>query len=304
MAMQKLAGQRALVTGASGGIGAELAKQLAMQGANLVITARRKERLEALADEIRKTYGVEVRVESCDLSDPAAPQQLFDATEGADLAVDVLINNAGFGAYWDFLDIDWEKYVSMIQVNIVALTHLSHLFLPPMIKRKHGYLMNVASVGAYTPCPTFAVYAASKAYVRNMTEAIGYELKGTGVNVICVNPGGTRTEFLDTADQKLKSTGEMAMMSAERCAQIAVKKMLAGRRNVITGFMNALSMFLMRFLPRPMMTWASAVGMSSAVEQDTSKAKAAPAPTESAPPLTDSDSEAGAGAGAEAKVKA
>jgi short-subunit dehydrogenase len=276
MAKKRLAGQRALVTGASSGIGMELAKLLAAEGANLVITARRQERLEALAQEIKSSHGVEVRIEALDLAAPGAAEDLFDRTEGAGHAVDVLVNNAGFGAYEEFVNIPWERYAGMLQVNVVALTRLSHLFLPGMIKRKHGHLMNVASMGAYMPVPTFAVYAATKAYVRNMTEAIDYELDGTGVHAISVCPGGTRTEFLDVSDQKLKSSGELAMMTAERCARIAVKKMLAGRRNVVTGFLNALSVFLMRFLPRPMIAWFAHIGMASAVEKDPKKALPAP----------------------------
>ena len=276
MASRRLAGQRALVTGASSGIGKELAKLLAAEGANLVITARREERLQALAEEIKATYGVEVRVEALDLGAPGAAQDLFDRTEGAGFDVDVLINNAGLGAYENFVEIPWDRYALMLQVNVVTLTHLTHLFLPGMIKRKYGYVMNVASTGAYQPVPTFAVYAATKAFVRNMTEAVDYELKGTGVNAISVCPGGTKTEFLDAADQKLKGSADLAMMTAERCARIAVKKMLAGRRNVVTGFINALSAFLMRFLPRPMMAWAAHVAMATAVEKNPKKALPAP----------------------------
>ncbi|RMG12556.1 MAG: SDR family NAD(P)-dependent oxidoreductase, partial [Planctomycetota bacterium] len=148
-----------------------------------------------------------------------------------------------------------------------ALTELTHRFLPGMIARRHGHVLNVASLGAYTPCPTFAVYAASKAYVRNLTEAIDFELRGTGVRATCVNPGGTRTEFLDAAGQRLKQAGEWSMMSAEACARIAVRKMLAGRRNVVTGFLNALSAFLFRFLPRPWLAWLAYQGLSSGVEK-------------------------------------
>lgn len=269
MARQRLQGQRALVTGASSGIGKELARVLAEEGANLVITARRKERLEALATELSNAHGVEVKVESCDLADPSAPQQLFDATEGAGISVDILVNNAGFGVYKDFLEAPYDGYDKLIRVNMAALTHLTHLFLPPMIDRAHGHVMNVASMGAYMPCPSFAVYAASKAYVRNMTEAIDYELKSqrTGVRAIAICPGGTKTEFLDHAQQKLKPSGEKFMMSANQCARISVKKMLKGRRTVVTGFINALSCFLLRFVPRGMVPWIAAKSMASAVEK-------------------------------------
>ena len=278
MGKQRLSGQRALVTGASSGIGAELARRLAREGANLVITARREERLEALAAELREAHGVEVVVLASDLSDPAAPEALFQATEGSELAVDVLVNNAGFGAYLDFVDVDWSRYAGMIQLNITALTQLMHLFVPKMVERRHGYVMNVASTGAYLPCPTFAVYAATKAYVRNLSEAVGYELKGTGVKTISVNPGPTRTEFMDNANQKLKGLGEAGLMSAATCADIAVRKMLAGRRNVVTGLLNALSMWIMRFIPRAMYPWLADVFMSAGVESV--KPAALPAPSE------------------------
>jgi short-subunit dehydrogenase len=296
-----LAGQRALVTGASSGIGKELARILAAEGANLVITARRAERLEALAAEIKQAHGVDVRVEALDLGDPAAPLQLFERTEGAGVAIDVLVNNAGFGDWRDFVDTPWERYQGMLQLNVTALTELTHRFLPAMIERKHGHVMNVASTGAYVPCPSFAVYAATKAYVRNMTEALDYELKGSGVRAISVCPGGTKTEFIEQAGQKLKGSAEPFMMTAERCAQIAVAKMLAGRRNVVTGFINWLSMLLLRFLPIPrsLYPWIAYKSMAANVDSapvpalavDTSAPPEPAAKAESAPPEGTRESE-------------
>lgn len=278
MAKQRLTGQRALVTGASSGIGKEIARRLAREGANLVLTARRRERLEELARELEAAHGIKVAVEAIDLSTPDAAAALYERTEGKGLAVDVLVNNAGFGDYEDFLAAPWSRYAEMLQLNVVALTQLTRLFLPRMVERSHGHVMNVASVGAYIPTPQFAVYAASKAYVRNFTEALDYELKGTGVRAISVCPGGTRTEFLDAAGQVLKSSGEMAMMSAERCADIAVRAMLRGRRNIVTGFMNALSMWLLRFVPRAWLPAIAGLSMSSAVEKSNKALPAAPAP--------------------------
>jgi short-subunit dehydrogenase len=269
MARRRLAGQRALVTGASSGIGLELARCLAEEGANLLLVARRTDRLEALAAELKQKHGVEAVAMTCDLARPDAGKELFDRTEGAGLAVDVLVNNAGFGNYDEFVAIPWEKHASMLQVNIVALTQLTHLFTPKMVERRHGHVMNVASIGAYLPCPTFAAYAASKAYVRDLTEALDYELKRTGVRAISVCPGGTTTEFLATANQELKKGAEVAMMSAAKCARIGVRKMLAGRRNVITGLMNALSMWFLRFVPRALYPWIGSVSMGIAVSKKT-----------------------------------
>jgi len=267
VARRRLAGQRALVTGASSGIGRELARVLAEEGANLVVVARRRERLEELAGELRAAHGVEVDVAAVDLGAAGAAEELFGLTEGAGKAVDVLVNNAGFGAYHPFLDVEWARYRGMLDVNVAALTELCRRFAPKMVERGHGHVMNVASIGAYLPCPTFAVYAATKAYVRNLTEAFDYELKGTGVRAISVCPGGTLTEFMDHADQKLKTGSSLFMMTAERCARIAVKKMLRGRRNVITGFVNALMMWALRFVPRAMLPFLAARAMGAGVEE-------------------------------------
>jgi hypothetical protein len=268
---KRLAGQWALVTGASSGIGAWLARVLAEEGANLVITARRKDRLEALAGELRQRHQVEVRVEDADLARPDAAQELFARCQAQGLAIDVLVNNAGLGAYQRFVDVEWEKHLQLMQVNMVALTQLTRLFLPAMVARRHGHVMNVASIGAYIPTPFFSVYTASKAFVRNFTEALDWELRGTGVRACVVCPGGTATEFLDAADQTLKGGGEKWLMPAETCARIAVKKMLRGRRTIITGFGNALSMWLLRFLPRAWLPGLAARGMGAAVEAPTSR---------------------------------
>ncbi len=276
MARQRLKGKRALVTGASSGIGAELARALAGEGANLVVVARRQARLEALAVDLRAQYGVEVDVLAVDLTDPEAVDTVYAQTQGVGSAVDILINNAGFGDYRYFLDVEWGRYADLIQLNIATLTALCHRFLPDMIERGHGHVMNIASVAAYLPSPSFAVYAASKAYVRNFTEALDSELKGTGVRAISVCPGGTRTEFLDRAGQKLKRSGELAMMSSARCARIAVDKMLSGRRNVVTGFINALSMFSVRFLPRAWMPAMAKLTMDAGVERVPTAALPAP----------------------------
>ncbi|MBK6579352.1 MAG: SDR family oxidoreductase [Sandaracinaceae bacterium] len=265
--MKRLAGQRALVTGASSGIGQEIARKLAAEGASVILTARRLDRLETLAEQLRTEHGVTVEALQSDLEDPAAPQQLFDATEGAGKAVDVLVNCAGFAFYDDFVRIDWLKHQRMLQVNVIALTHLSHLFAKAMIPRKRGRIMNIASTGAFAPCPNFASYAASKAYVRNLTEALDYELRNTGVRAISVSPGGTRTEFLERGGQVLKKSGEFAMMTAEACAAIAVDKMLRGRRSVVTGFMNAFSVWMLRFIPRAWLPRVIELSMSSAVEK-------------------------------------
>ena len=276
MGKQKLKGRRALVTGASSGIGSALARTLAAEGADVLIVARRQARLDALAAEIRADHGVEVDVLATDLAVPGAAETVFAyATQGGK-CVDVLVNNAGFGDYRYFLDAEWSRYVDLIQLNITTLTALCHRFLPSMVERGFGHVMNIASVAAYLPNPSFAVYAGSKVYVRNFSEALDCELKGTGVRVICVSPGGTRTEFLDQAGQKLKKSGELAMMTSARCARIAVRKMLAGRRSVVIGFMNALTMYSVRFLPRAWMPAMAKFTMDTGVERVRSVALPSP----------------------------
>jgi short-subunit dehydrogenase len=253
-----LKGQRALVTGASSGIGDQLARQLAARGADLVITARREARLVALADEIRQQYAVEVTVIPLDLGDPKAPAQLWDATEGQDRPVDILINNAGFGIQQPFADIPWERSLQQMQVNLISLTELAYRFICSMKKRGRGYVLNVSSIGAYLPCPEFATYAAGKAYVRNFTEALAFELKGTGVRACCLCPGGTATEFSEVAGQSLPKVVAMTMMSAERCARIGLAALFRGRRNIVSGWSNSLGMFLLRLVPRRLAAWIAA----------------------------------------------
>jgi short-subunit dehydrogenase len=260
-------GQRALITGASSGIGRALARELAARGADVVLVARREDRLRDLADELRTKHGVTAAVLACDLSDPQAPEQLFARTEGAGLAIDLLVNNAGQSPYQPFVEVPWETLARVIQVNMTSLTHLTRLFLPAMLARRRGHVLNVASIGAYSPTPNFAVYAPGKAYVRDFTETINFELRGTGVRATCLCPGGVATEFLDQAGQEVKPGGERWIMSAEKCARITVDKMLAGRITIIPGFLNALGMWLLRFVPRRFMPGIADRSMQMAVER-------------------------------------
>jgi len=245
-----LRGTTALVTGASSGIGESMARQLAAAGADVVLTARRRDRLEALAAALREAHGVRVDVVALDLSEPGAAERLFAATEGQGRAVDVLVNNAGFGTQESFADIPWERTAEQIQLNVVALTELTHRFVQAMLARDRGWVLNVASIGAYMPVPSYATYAAGKAYVRNFTEALAHELRRTHVRVCCLCPGGTATEFLQVAGQELPRIFELALMSPERCARIGLRALFAGRRNVVAGWSNTLMMFALRFLPR------------------------------------------------------
>ncbi len=259
--MIDLKGRTALVTGASSGIGEHFARQLAARGMNLVITARRTDRLEALAKELRSKHSVEVEVVSLDLGQPAAPSELFDKTEGEGKRVDVLVNNAGFGTQEHFVDIPWEKTREQMQLNVMSLTELTYRFLKAMLPRGQGWILNVASVGAYTPVPDYATYAAGKAFVRDFTEALAFELRRAPVRVCCLCPGPTATEWMQVSGQKETPIVRMVQMSAARCARIGLRALFAGRRNIIAGVMNSIGMWLLRFVPRRLMVRITAVFM-------------------------------------------
>jgi short-subunit dehydrogenase len=257
--MVNLKGRTALVTGASSGLGEAFARRLAAAGADLVITARRAERLEALAAELRAKHGVAVEVLPMDLARAGAATELHARTEGAGRAVDVLINNAGFGVQQRFVDIPWERTAEQLQLNLLSVAELTWRFARAMLARGRGYVLNVASIGAYSPSPDYAAYSASKVFVRDLSEAVAFELAGTGVRVCAVCPGLTRTEFHVVAGHELSPLVRATMMSADRCAAIALSALFRGRRNVITGLVNKLAMFFTRFLPRRVLAWSAAL---------------------------------------------
>jgi short-subunit dehydrogenase len=245
----KLQGQTALVTGASSGLGAAFARNLALRGANLVIVARRAERLEALAGELRERFGVDVLVLAMDLSSTGAPQKLFDQTEGAGRRIDLLFNNAGFGSYGTFFELDWAETTQQLELNMLVPTELAYRFGRAMKARGRGRIVNIASLAGYSPMPYYATYGGTKAYVRTFSEALAFELKGSGVTVTVVNPGVTLTEFHQVARQTLPPIARLATMSAEQCAEIALEGALRGKANVVPGLLNKLMGFLMSLAP-------------------------------------------------------
>lgn len=255
-AMGNLRGHSAVVTGASSGIGREMARLLAGRGADLVLVARREDRLEEVAEELRRDHGVAARPLACDLARPGGAAALWEALEAAP---DILINNAGFGDYERFVEADWQRLEAMLQVGITSLVELSHRFCTAAVARdRRAYLLNVASLVAYDAFPNFAAYAAAKAFVRTFSESLAMELRGTQVSVTCLSPGGTRTEFSDVAGQDLNALAERSLMSAERCARIGVAAMLRGRRSVVAGFGNKLIALAARLLPRGVLGAANA----------------------------------------------
>lgn len=260
-----LHGKTALVTGASSGLGAAFARSLAARGADLVITARRADNLHALAKEVEAREGVKVTVIALDLSEPGAAAKLFAQIEGGGegegRAVDILINNAGGGIHQYFTDIPWDTIQRQIQLNVVALTELTHRFVRSMRERGRGHVLNVSSIGAYSPTPTFATYSAGKAFVRDFTEALAYELRHTEVRVCSLCPGGTITEFHQVSGHVVPASLRSTFMTAEDCAEVGLDALFSGRRNVISGLINKVSMFLLRLLPRRTMVWISALIM-------------------------------------------
>lgn len=238
----------ALVTGASSGIGAALARELAARGHDLVLTARRVATIEALAEEARGT-GAAATVIPADLSQPGAAAALVRELAAADIAIDVLVNNAGLGAMGRFDHSNQARNAEIMQVNIVALTELTRLLLPEMLARRRGRIMLVASTASFVPCPNLAIYAASKAYVRSFGEALAQELSGSGVSVNVLCPGATATEFFAVAGGKLSGSQMRRMMSAQEVARIGYRGMARGERVTVTGLANRLLAFAATHTP-------------------------------------------------------
>jgi uncharacterized protein len=240
----------ALVTGASVGIGRDLAFLLAQNRHDLVITARNQTQLESLAGELRSRFSVRVEVIVQDLAQPQAADAILAEVSARDLAIDILINNAGFGGNGRFDQEDPDEILRMLQVNVVALTQLTRLFLPAMVERGRGRVMNVASTAAFLPGPLMAVYYASKAYVLSFSEAIASELKRTGVSVTALCPGPTNTEFQKRAGIENSKLFQINAADSMSVARAAYRAMMAGRTVAITGLANKLMVQALRLAPR------------------------------------------------------
>lgn len=239
-----------VITGASSGIGAELARVFAARKYPLVLTARRHERLEALAQELQAAHGIQVEVIALDLEDREAPQDLVDMLRDQGINVHTLVNNAGFGLRGSFATLPYERQVAMIDLNIVSLTMLSRLLLPGMIERKRGGILNVASTAAFQAGPNMAVYYATKAYVLSLSEALHEEAKPHGVTVTALCPGPTESEFSATADLENSKLFKGGAMSAAEVARIGVEGYEAGKDIVVTGTTNWLGTLGSKLFPR------------------------------------------------------
>jgi uncharacterized protein len=244
----------ALVTGASGGIGLELARLLAADGHDLVLTARSGDKLARVAEELSGKHNVVARVLVADLARPEAPSEIFDDLQRKGVAVGVLVNNAGFGSYGLFAQTDLRSEIDLLQVNVVALTHLTKLFLPAMIGRGRGYIMNVASTAAFQPGPLMAVYYASKAYVLSLSEALANECEGTGVTVSALCPGPTETGFVAAAGMNDSKLFDRGAMDARTVAEAGYRGMLRGKGVVIPGLRNSFVARTVGMMPRRIVT--------------------------------------------------
>jgi uncharacterized protein len=241
----------ALITGASSGIGLELAKIHASKKDNLVLIARNSDRLEILKKELEGMYEIQVTNISIDLSDPASPQKIYDIITAKNIQVDYLINNAGFGLYSMFYEADWNKINQLIQVNITSLTHLTSLFLKEMCSRKSGKIMNVSSTAAFQPGPTMAAYYASKAYVLNFSEAINNEVQNLGITVTALCPGPTQSDFQKTAQmEESKMVKNKKLPTSKEVAIYGYNSMMKGKSVAIHGFVNTILANSVRFMPR------------------------------------------------------
>jgi hypothetical protein len=247
--------QTALITGASAGLGYEFAKLFARDKYNLVLVARTGPKLTELANELRQQHGIEVKTIPLDLGLPQASQNLFEETSRAGIHVDILVNNAGYGQSGKFADISLEESYGQIQLNVAALTLLTRLYLPPMLERRSGKIMNVASTAAFQPGPLMAVYYATKAYVLSFSEAIADELRNTGVQVTCFCPGATLTEFQNRAQTaNTRLFRQLAPMDVKTVAEDGYRALMSGKTLAISGFKNWLVAESVRFAPRKVVT--------------------------------------------------
>ena len=246
--MNRWHGKWALITGASAGIGTALARELAAGGTNLVLTARRRDRLVGLAAELSAKHDIRALVCVADLAQPLGPQQIFSFTEEKNIAIDLLANNAGFGAYGEFQKVRLDRLMEMTQVNVTAVVHMTHLYLPGMIARGSGDILIVASTAAFQAVPYISAYAATKAFDLLFAEGLAEEVRQYGIRVCALCPGSTETEFFQVAGQRNHT--RRPAESAEKVAHVGLAGLAAGKSSVISGFTNWLGAETLRIVPR------------------------------------------------------
>jgi short-subunit dehydrogenase len=245
----------AVVTGASGGIGLEFARLLAKDKYDLLLVARNTEKLKAASDDIEIKFGVKVHYYPCDLSDLSSAKQVYSIVDKNNFNVEVLINNAGYGLNGSVDKLSIDEQENMIRLNCINLFSLTKLLLPFMLKNKKGRILNVASTAAFAAGPFMSVYYASKAFVLSFSEALSYEVKGTGVSVTCLAPGPTTTGFQERAKiSNSRMFNAQSVMSAEKAAHIGYNALKKGKAIIVPGFNNKIMIFSSRFMPRSMNT--------------------------------------------------
>jgi short-subunit dehydrogenase len=242
-------GKWALVTGASAGIGVALARELAIGGCNLVLTARRAERMEALARELEGKYGIKTAVFAADLGEVTAPEKIFAFTK--ELEIGLLVNNAGFGAYGELQTVDTNRLLDMVQVNCGAVVQLTRLYLPGMVARRSGDILIVASTAAFQAVPYISTYAATKAFDLLFAEGLAEEMRPHGVRVCALCPGSTESEFFEVAGQK---QFQRKAETAEKVARVGLEALARGKSSVISGWRNYMGTWGQRFAPRSLIT--------------------------------------------------
>jgi short-subunit dehydrogenase len=240
----------ALITGASSGIGYELAKLFARDGYDVVLVATREETLRSVAKELEERFHAGTRVIAKDLSRPEGPREIFEELNRDGVCVDILVNNAGFGGLGPFAETDLKYNLDMIAVNLTGLTELCGVFLPRMLEQKHGRILNVASTAAFQAGPLMSVYYATKAYVVSFSEALANEVRGTGVTVSVLCPGPTETNFQKRAGTERSPLFSAVMASAQSVAEAGYRGMMRGKILIVPGLLNKIHVFMVRFLPR------------------------------------------------------
>ncbi len=250
-------GQWALVTGASSGIGEAFAKRFAKEGWRVVLVARSIDKLNALAHDFAKSYGVKTLVIGTDLRLQTACRDIYEKTRAAGIQVDCLVNNAGFGTVGEFSQIDCARELEMVDVNVRAVLELTHLFLPRMIERKKGWIVNVSSTAGFQPIPYLATYSATKAFVTILSEALWVECKDKGVQVLNFCPGRTKTNFAAAAGQKINHKDIRPTQTSEEVVDLAFEAMLKNKPTLVTNPYDNALLFLERFISRRFVVWVA-----------------------------------------------
>lgn len=250
MEIKKQENKVALITGVTSGIGRQLTYLFAKDGYDLVLVARNKQKLNALEEELRKKYPVATNGIIKDLSEPSSPQEIFEEIQQRDIAIDVLVNNAGFNVYGSLHKTELLEQQKLIQVNLITPTHLTRLLLPSMLKRRRGKIMFIGSTGSFVPAAYDAIYCATKAYILSFAEGLSQELYGTEITVTCLCPGATQTEFAPKAGMTRTRLFNIGVMNGNVVAQTGYRALMDGKSVVIAGFFNKLQIQAMKFTPR------------------------------------------------------